>query len=95
MKLDRVLTWIIWGWIILIMLAKVSVIVAMGEVSPNHWEGIRSATITEISDFNPLYFPVFLAQLVWLSPAIGAYVWRRQRRRKILPKSASIPSALT
>lgn len=83
MKLDRVLTWFIWVWIALYVLSRLLVILVAGLVSYSFWIGFRMAAVTELNHFNPLYYPMFIAQILLLSPAIVALIWRTRRRKRI------------
>jgi hypothetical protein len=81
--LDRILTWIIWGWLALFFLSRMSVFIASALMGGSLWQALRSEVFTFLAGFNPLAGPYFLARAVVLSPAIIAFIWRQIRRRRL------------
>ncbi|MFC4352253.1 hypothetical protein ACFOW6_11950 [Fodinicurvata halophila] len=76
--MDRALTVFIYVWIGLFVLANLAGI--LGQFYLNGFsEGV--SYIQEI--YNPFNFINYLFSAIVLSPAIGAYFWRENRRAKI------------
>jgi hypothetical protein len=82
-KLDRILTWVIWGWLALFFLSRVLVVIGLVLVGVSPWEALRSEALSLLGGFNPLSGPYFLVRVVVLSPAIIAFIWKQIRRRRL------------
>jgi hypothetical protein len=78
MILDRALTWFINGWVGLIVILNIIAIVGMFLLAPTIWAGIAKILAT-YSPWNPWNLA---AEVISLSPAIGAHVWRERRRNR-------------
>ena len=77
MTLDRALTWFIWAWISLIVLMNVVAIVGFMGTAPSFWAGVAKIQDT----YSPFNVINWLVELVSLSPALGAMLWRDRRRK--------------
>jgi hypothetical protein len=80
--MDKVLTMFIYTWAGLVLLANVIGIAGMMVGAPSFWAGI--ARFQEV--YSPFNVWTHGLNLVLLSPAIGAYVWRGKRRERALTK---------
>jgi hypothetical protein len=81
--MDRVLTWFINGWVgLAIVLLILKVVEAMLHAS-TLWSGIATGVTTLWDTFDPFNLRHFIAELVFLSPAFGAYLWREKLRNKV------------
>jgi hypothetical protein len=88
-KLDRILTWIIWGWLALFFLSRLLMFIALVLTGSPPWQALQSEAITFFAGFNPLTGPYFLSRAVLLSPAIIAFIWRQTRRRRLRRQPAN------
>ncbi len=75
MTLDRLLTWFMNGWVCLIFAINALNIIGTLLFAPTVWAGI--AKVQDI--YSPLNLTFYLIQIVLLSPAFGAYLWRERR----------------
>ena len=74
--MDRTLTSFIWVWVSLIILINVFGIAGILASADTSWQALQK--IAEI------YSPAnVILELLVLSPAIGAYVWRERRRNSL------------
>jgi hypothetical protein len=83
MSFDKALTGFINGWIGLIALLNVLGIIGIFLVAPTALSAI--VKIQEVYD--PFNLANFAAELFSLAPAIGAYVWRDNRRKRFRKSS--------
>jgi hypothetical protein len=77
--MDKALTWFInvWGgFALFLMIVDVSWIITH---APTLWNGILAA---QEKWFNPFNIVHFIAEVIFLSPAIGAFMWREKRRER-------------
>jgi hypothetical protein len=89
-KLDKILTWIVVGWLTLFFLSRMLVTIALVLVGASPWVALRSEAFTLLAGFNPLNGSYFLVRVTLLSPAIIAFIWRQMRRRRIVNESATV-----
>jgi hypothetical protein len=75
--MDRTLTSFIWVWITLILIVNLFGIVGLFIGADSTWQALQKV--------KEIYSPVmnWLLELLILSPAIGAYVWRERRRKSL------------
>jgi hypothetical protein len=78
-KMDRTLTNFIWGWITLILIVNLFGIVGLFMGADNARQALNE--VAEI--YSPFNVINWLLELVILSPALGAYVWRERRRKSL------------
>jgi hypothetical protein len=84
--MDKTLTAFIWVWVSMILLANIFGI----------WGLFASADSTDdaMQQFREIYSPTnianWLLEIVALSPAIAAYIWRERRRKNALRHQASL-----
>ena len=77
--MDRTLTSFIWVWITLILIVNVFGIVGLFIGADSTWQALQK--VKEIySSFNVVNW---LLELLILSPALVAYVWRERRRKSL------------
>ena len=77
--MDRTLTSFIWAWITLILIVNLFGIVGLF-MSPDTG-GQALQEVAEI--YSPFNVVNWLLELLILSPALGAYVWRERRRKSL------------
>ena len=75
--MDSALTWFIRGWVTLAVIVNVIAIGGIFVEASNFWDGWNRAT--EI--YSPFNLWNVATEIILLSPAIGAYYWREQRRK--------------
>jgi hypothetical protein len=75
-EMDKALTWFIRSWLALVLLANVAAIVGFFLLAATAWDGWRQVRET----YNPYNISNFVAEMVSLSPALGALYWRDRRR---------------
>jgi hypothetical protein len=74
--MDRTLTSFIWVWVSLIILINVFGIAGILASADTSWQALQK--VAEI------YSPAnVILELLVLSPAIGAYIWREWRRNSL------------
>jgi hypothetical protein len=76
--MDTTLTTFIWVWLSLILLINIFAIAGFFVGADSVWAGIQKVQET----YSPFNVINWLVELVTLSPAIGAYVWRERRRNR-------------
>jgi hypothetical protein len=77
--MDRALTNFIWGWITLVLIVNLFGIVGLFMGADSTRQGLQE--VAEI--YSPFNVINWLLELVILSPALGAYVWRERRRNSL------------
>jgi hypothetical protein len=83
--MDRVLTWFINGWVGLAIVLLILKVVEASLHASTLWGGIAIGitTLWVWDMFNPFNLRHFIAELIFISPAFGAYLWREKRRNKV------------
>jgi hypothetical protein len=76
--LDKALTWFANVWIGLIAVLNLIAIIGFVVAAPALWDSI--AKVQEI--YSPFNVWNWIAELVALSPAVGAIAWRDQRLKR-------------
>lgn len=76
--LDRILTWFAYAWGSFFAALAVLDIAWIIWTAPSLWLGLLAAQAKWFDPFNIIHW---LAELIVLSPAIGAILWRDRRRR--------------
>ena len=76
--MDRALTWFIRVWVALAIAVNVLAIIGFVTSSETGWQAWQKI-IDTYSPFNVINYAL---ELVLLSPAIGAYIWRERRRKE-------------
>ena len=74
--MDRTLTSFIWVWITLILIVNLFGIVGLFIGADSTWQALQK--VKEI--YSPFNVMNWLLELLILSPALVAYVWRERRR---------------
>lgn len=77
-RMDRGLTWFIYGWVALAVLVNALAVVGMFVVAETAWDVIKAVQTT----YSPFNIVNWMFEVVLLSPAIGAYWWREIRRER-------------
>ena len=80
--LDKALTWFIYVWVCLIALFNVIAIIGFVLVAPTLWAELGKIQET----YSPFNVWNWLAEVISLSPALGAMVWRDRRRNRTLAR---------
>ena len=81
--MDKVLTWFFWLWVTLAVLVNVVSILGLMMTADDLAQGWQR--VTDI--YNPFNVVNFIAEVVLISPAVGAYLWREHRRKRRAPKA--------
>ncbi len=79
--MDKTLTYFMWGWIGLVALVNVGHIVGVMATVNDVWTGIKVIQGT-YSPFNVLNL---IVEVMLISPAAGAYLWRERWRKNHSP----------
>ncbi|HKJ74304.1 MAG TPA: hypothetical protein VKA19_09340 [Alphaproteobacteria bacterium] len=74
--MDKVLTWFIRVWIALAILVNVTAIIGFFLTAPTFWAGLSKFW----SIYSPFNLWNWVAEVVLILPAVGAYYWRDHRR---------------
>ena len=77
--MDRTLTSFIWVWITLILTVNLFGIVGLFIGADSTWQALQK--VKEI--YSPFNVMNWLLELLILSPALVAYVWRERRRKSL------------
>jgi hypothetical protein len=77
--MDRTLTSFIWAWITLILVVNLFGIVGLFMDAAGTSQALQE--VQEI--YSPFNVINWLLELIILSPALGAYVWRERRRKSL------------
>ena len=77
--MDRTLTNFIWAWITFILVVNLFGIVGLFMSADSYGRALQE--VREI--YSPLNVINWLLELVILSPALVAYVWRERRRKSV------------
>jgi len=77
--MDKVLTWFAGVWIGLAVIVNTVAMIGMIWTAQTLWTGIAKIQET----YSPFNYWNWFAEIVLISPAIGAMVWREKRRRRI------------
>ena len=77
--MDRTLTSFIWVWITLILVVNLFGIVGLFIGADSTWQPLQK--VKEI--YSPFNVMNWLLELLILSPALVAYVWRERRRKSL------------
>jgi UPF0716 family protein affecting phage T7 exclusion len=77
--MDRTLTSFIWAWITLILIVNLFGIVGLFMSADSGGQALQE--VAEI--YTPFNVVNWLLELLILSPALGAYVWRERRRKSL------------
>jgi hypothetical protein len=80
--MDRTLTSFIWAWITFILVVNLFGIVGLFMSADSYGQALQE--VREI--YSPLNVVNWLLELVILSPALVAYVWRERRRKSVLTR---------
>lgn len=76
--MDKLLTWFIAVWLVLVFAVNVAVVIGCFVFAPSLWTGVR-----RLQDvYSPFTVSTLLINLVLLSQAIGAKLWRDKRRAR-------------
>lgn len=78
--LDRALDWFVKIWVGLVVLANILGIARMFMTADSFWSGWTRVTET----YSPFNVVNWIAEVVSLLPAIGAYMWLEKRRKRRL-----------
>jgi hypothetical protein len=81
--MDRTLTSFIWAWIALILLVNIFGVVGLFMSADGGEQALRE--VQEI--YSPFNVMNWLLELLILSPALIAYVWRERRRKSLQAKA--------
>lgn len=73
---DKVLTWFIWGWCVLVVLANLAAVIGFFVAAPS----LKAGWIQVEEIYSPSNVTNLLAEIAVLSPAIAAAYWRDKRR---------------
>ena len=76
--MDRFLTWFIRIWIALAVFVNVISIIGLFLGADSFWHGWQR--VADI--YSPFNVINFIMEIVLISPAIGAYLWLKRRRKK-------------
>jgi hypothetical protein len=76
--MDKALTIFIWAWATLAVVVNVVAVAGFLITADSIWDGLDRVRDT----YSPFNLFNFVAEMVLLSPAIGAYIWRERRRSK-------------
>jgi len=79
--LDRILTWFIYVWCACVAIMAAADIITIIIGAPTTWSGILAAQEKWFDPFNVMHF---VSEIIVLSPAIGAYLWREKLRNRTL-----------
>ena len=77
--MDTTLTSFIWVWITLILIVNLFGIVGLFIGADSTWQALQK--VKEI--YGPFNVMNWLLELLILSPALVAYVWRERRRKSL------------
>ena len=77
--MDRTLTSFIWVWITLILIVNLFGIVGLFIGADSTWQALQK--VKEI--YSPFNVKNWLLELLILSPALVAYMWRERRRKSL------------
>ena len=76
--LDRALSWFTSGWLAGIVFLNALNVVGTMMFAPSLWSGFADTQ----SAYNPFVFRNFVIELLAVSPAAGAILWRKLRARR-------------
>ena len=77
--MDRTLTSFIWAWITLILIVNLFGIVGLFMSADSYGQALQE--VRQI--YSPFNVVNWLLELLILSPALAAYVWRERRRKSV------------
>ena len=79
---DRALTWFIYAWCGFAAVCAFAKIIEAALLAST-WYGSIGAAVTTLWDmFDPFNIKHFVAELIFLSPALGAFWWREKRKER-------------
>jgi hypothetical protein len=78
--LDKALTVFINIWVGFVLLCMVVDIATIVYTAPSIWSGIWAAQEKWFDPFNVVHF---IAEVIFVSPAIGAFFWRERLRKRV------------
>lgn len=85
--MDKLLTWFIAVWFALVFIVNVAVVIGCFLFAPSFWAGVAHWQHV----YSPFTVSTYLINLVLLSPAIGARLWRdRLRARRVSQPSQQL-----
>lgn len=73
---DKLLTWFIAAWFVLVFAVNIAVVIGCFVLAPSFWAGVARWQHV----YSPSTVSTYLTNLVLLSPAIGAMWWRSKLR---------------
>jgi hypothetical protein len=78
--MDRFLTWFIFVWIGLVVIANLMGIAGTALTTNSFWDFLEWLQET----YSPFNIWNWGLNILFLLPAIGAYAWRKRRRKKVV-----------
>ena len=79
MTMDKALTWFMGGWLGVAVIVNILAILGLMLGAQTFWAGLG-----RVQDmFSPFDIRNYLFELILISPAYGAYVWRDKRRNRV------------